>query len=229
LVDEIRKRLAQKCKDEFELNIPATQADIEKYYDVLVTRFGKNLVPSFHFLKAVPIVNPSGLVILKDKQGVMKGGVELYGLNPEFFVEYIAGNKSDPDFKKEDILSIPDTIAYGILYCAITVDTRTLETIHGHEYGKPMSEIGDCLLLNTFQIIKDNYLSKTTGRDNISIYAIEATNLGKSMLRDIGYKKVLDGSRRKDEKPLYRLDLDRNNVDAVFAETLSRRFRKRSV
>jgi hypothetical protein len=142
-------------------------------------------------------------------------------LKHDFFDGYIAGTKTDADFRKEHLLDPQHVIADGRLYCAITVDESQLKTDYERDFTKSVREIRDHLLRETVRAIKEGYFSQAGVKGTLSVYAIEASGPGKGLLLQIGIRKISAGTKRKDKKPLYRLELNRDDVDARLAMTLN--------
>jgi len=208
-------------KRRFSVQFPATAEDAEKYYEVLAELFGQDIIPPLSFLRAVPKVNPYGLIIINDIDGKVLGGIELYGLKHDFLDDYLAGEKMDSDFRAHHLLDPERVVADGRLYCAITIDESGFEAVYGREYTKKIREIRDHLLVVTVGAIKEGYFSHGAARETLSIYAIEGTLGGKATLKQIGFKEISDGAKRKDQRPLYHLDLSRNEVDRILERTLN--------
>jgi hypothetical protein len=70
------KTILRRRETRFTVPIPAAQQDVEKYYEVLAKLFGQEIIPPLDFLKAIPQINPYGLIIIADKGGTVLGGMD---------------------------------------------------------------------------------------------------------------------------------------------------------
>ena len=216
-----------KRERRFKIEIPCSEKQVGNYYKILQERFGKDLIPPHSFLRAVPKKNPYGIIIITDNNREVQGGIELYGLRGDFFDEYIAGDKADPDFREEHCLDVQETIADGRLYCAITI--LEFKTPSGHADNERIREIKQHLLIAAASVIKKAYFKNPDARVSLSIYAIGASHLGKILLKAAGFileddgKIRKDGTQRKDGMPLYCLYLRGNLLDSLPEELINRR------
>jgi hypothetical protein len=195
---------------------------IDKYYDVLSTLFSKDVIPPQYFLQSVPAKNPYGLIIITDALNNVQGGIELYGLRPDFFDEYLAGEKTDADFRPEHCQTVDNTIADGRLYCAITIPW--FRTHRGRKDTARIRDIRNALLRETVGIITKAYFRNQSVRDKLFIYAIGASDGGDALLKnDIQFDLVNEGIGRKDGCPLYCLTVQRTSLDRLLASVLDKR------
>jgi hypothetical protein len=211
----------------FSVHTACRKEVVDKYYEVLSTLFSKDVIPPQYFLQSVPAKNPYGIIIITDASGDVQGGMELYGLRPDFFDEYIAGAVTDSDFRPEHRQTVDETIADGRLYCAITIPW--FRTPQGRKDTARIRNIRNMLLRETARILRTVYFKKQSKRDKLFIYAIGASDGGDALLKnDIQFDLVNEGTARKDGCPLYCLTVHNASLDQLSASVLSKQGLRRA-
>jgi hypothetical protein len=135
--------------------------------------------------------NPNILACLTDARGVLLGYFDVIPLTSSFMDTFIRGDVTEIDIRDKDILSPEEAHRCKRLYIGgITV--RDPQTFAGRRYARH-------LMWGLLKYLEHFYGAPSERQ----VYALGSTKAGRLILERFNFRKVQDGSHRRDRQPLY--------------------------
>jgi len=174
-----------------------TKENLREADEMTKPYFGKNFIP-FDKIEQWRMRNNNGFVHLTNSEGTLCACFVIIGLENSFFDQFIAGKVTEHEIDSDVVLSFEDTKKQNRIYISGFVVRNP-----GHFMGAKRAKVMLWTMLD--------YIKRVFGLRKIrEFYAVGLTMQSEKLLKTMGFRIHCNKESRKDERNLYKIDLDRN-------------------